>query len=192
MSKLGRVAIHVFIIVLALLGIRAVVGYWTYKTLVETHDLVHHMNAGYTRVISLRDLQDLLFDAETGARAYAFTGKEESYAPFTKAKSAVESKFSEIRRLVQEGRSEQTPMWEELEGQARQTMAYEERIINTLKAGKHDEAIALIEAGPGIRLMEDSRRKATAIIERELSDIRPEHQAFDQAGFSSMVVIASG
>jgi methyl-accepting chemotaxis protein len=192
MSKLGRVAIHVFIIVLALLGIRAVVGYRTYKTLVETHDLLHHMTAVYTTVLSLRDIQDILFDAETGVRAYAITGKEASSAPFTKAKSAVESKFSEIRRLVQESRPEQTAMWEELEGQARQTMAYEERIINLLKAGKHDEAVALIEADPGVRLMEDSRRKVTEIIGTALSDIGPKHEAFDQAVFSSMIVVAGG
>ena len=192
MTRLGRVAIHVFIIVLALLGIRAAVDYWNYKTLVEMHALLHHMTAVYTTVMGLRDLQDILFDAETGTRAYAITGKEESRAPFTKAKSAVESKFSEIRRLVQQSRPEQTTMWEELEGQVRQTIDYEERIINTLKAGKHDEAVTLIEADPGVQLMEDSRRKVTEIIETALSDIDPEHQAFDRADFYSMLVTASG
>jgi methyl-accepting chemotaxis protein len=180
---------YVFSALVVFAVIRAAAGYWTNEKLTEMHAALHHT---YTAVISLRDLQDLLLDAETGARTYIITGEEESYVPFTNAKGVLESKLSEVQRLIKNDNAEQAQRFEELVELARKTMADREKIINTMKKGKRDEAIALTEASAGVQLMKESREKAKEMIEAELRDIDPLHQALMQREFDARVVVIGG
>jgi len=188
-ARLGRMVVYTFNFLLVLVLMRGLAGYWAYRNFAAAHDLRGHV---YISVLSLRDLQDLLLDAASGTRAYVITGNEEDSAPFTKAKSAFEGKLSEIRRSIRHDEPEEIEEFESLVDVSRKTMEYQETIINTMKAGKHDDAAALVTAGTGIQLIESSRKKATEIIETEMSDLGPIQHAVRQAGLYALFVIVGG
>jgi methyl-accepting chemotaxis protein len=61
-----------------------------------------------------------------------------------------------------------------------------------MKAGKHEDAAALVAAGTGLPLIEDCRGKATEIIETEMSDLGLIQSAVEQAGLYALCVIMGG
>jgi CHASE3 domain sensor protein len=125
-AKLSRIVAYTFNLLLVLVFIRGLAGYWAYRNFVAAHDLRGRV---YTTVMSLRDLQDLLLGAASGARAYVITGNEEDYAPFIKARSELEGKLSGIRRSIRHNDTEEIEEFDGLVDLARRAMEYQENII---------------------------------------------------------------
>jgi methyl-accepting chemotaxis protein len=189
-AKLGRVVTRGFVLIIATIVLLGVWGYWADVTVNRENTSLLHL---HMMVQKLTDLETTLFEADTGARNYVITGKEEFYEPFFKLKAEWKDKFAEIHRLfTHDNNEEQAKRWDELEELARKTIDYKEQIISTEKAGKHNEAIALIAEGTGIRLMDESKSKVAEIIEAELQDLDPHQRAAALAQLYSTLVNLGG
>ncbi|HEV8717583.1 MAG TPA: methyl-accepting chemotaxis protein [Candidatus Binatia bacterium] len=187
-STLSRALVRGFALLGVLVVLLSAVEYWADQEATEARSLVVHLHA---TIENLQDLQRILYEAETGSRAYVITGKEEFSAPFTKAKEEFDSKFAEIPQLIEHD-LQQSQRLRELEELARKTMEHTEKIINTKKAGKHEEAVALISADIGVHLMNDSQRKATELIEAELARLKPRQQSVERTQFYSTLMNVGG
>jgi methyl-accepting chemotaxis protein len=166
-------------------------GVWAYfadEAVVEENATLLHL---YTTVKNLADLEGLLYQADAASRNYVITGKEEFAAPFTEAKSKMESEFVEVHRLF-ENDEEQARRFEELEDLVRRTMDYKGKIIDTKRSGDHDGAVALVAAGTGIQLLSESIAKAAQIIDEELKDLDSQKVAADRAQFYAELVNVAG
>ena len=186
--KLGRVVTRGFALIIAAIVLLGVWGYWVDVEVVEENALLFHL---HTTVKNLTDLERSLYEADAGSRNYVITGKEEFYAPVTRAKSELKNKFVEIQGLFAQD-VEQARRLGELEELVGKTIDYKEQVINTKKEGKHDEAVALIAAGTGIRLIDESKRKAAEIIDAEMRDLGPQQQAASRAQFYATLVNVGG
>jgi CHASE3 domain sensor protein len=155
---------------------------------VDEHAALLHL---HTTVKHLTDLEGILYEADAASRNYIITGKEEFSEPFIEAKSELKNKFVQIQGLFEHD-EEQARRLDELEELVRKTVDYKEQVLNTEKAGKHDEAVALIAAGTGIRLLDESKNKVAEVIEVELRNLGPQQQAAAQAQLYSMLVNVGG
>ena len=163
-------------------------GYWADQRVVDEHDGLLHL---HTTVKQLTDLERMLYEADSASRNFVITGKEEFSVPFLEAKSELQDKFMKIHTLF-EHNEEQALRLSQLEELVHKTMDYREQLISTEKAGQHNQAVALVSAGTGIQLLDESKNKAAEIIEAELRSLGPQQQAAARAQFYSTMINVGG
>lgn len=186
--KLSRVVIRGFALIIASIVLLGVWAYVADRAVIEENAALFHL---HETVKNLADLERMLYEADAASRNYVITGKEEFAEPFAKTKSELEGKFAEIHQFFLR-EEEQMRRLEELEDLARQTVDYKEKIINTKREGRNDEAVALVAIGTGIRLLDESKRKAAEIIDDELKDLGPQQEAAHRAQFYATIVNVGG
>jgi CHASE3 domain sensor protein len=109
-------------------------------------------------------LLSVMKDAETGQRGYVITGDESFLEPYTGAIASVVKVTAELRELIA-GEPIQLGYLAEAERITAAKLAEMKRVID-LRRSSQDDALKVVMAGEGKRLM-DELRKVVAAMERE-------------------------
>jgi PAS domain S-box-containing protein len=118
--------------------------------------------------LELTTTESLLKDAETGQRGYLYTGQAGYLAPYEAARGQVEAHLNRLAGLVADNPAQNArlPQLREL---CRQKLDELERTIELFKAGKKDEARALVTSNVGRHYMEEIRSLIGAMQQDELA-----------------------
>jgi signal transduction histidine kinase/ActR/RegA family two-component response regulator len=147
----------------------------------------------------VRTVMSRLVDAETGQRGYLITGREDYLDPYNVAAAKLDGDLATLRDLVADNPM-QLANAERLRADAAERVILLRRTLDLYRRGDRDGAVAVVKAGRGKALMEDSRgvvRDMLAEEERLLvkrnQDVRTRAQAVGW-GFvlAILVVLALG
>ncbi|HXI93517.1 MAG TPA: CHASE3 domain-containing protein, partial [Blastocatellia bacterium] len=154
-TKIGT-AFAAAVFVLALGGL---VTYYTTERLIEAGNSVEH---GQQIIDVTQSLDSLLRDRQQAERSYLLTGEAAHLEAYSRSASAVQSGFTDARRLTQDV-SELRRKFEALEVAAAKAADYSKLIIDTRKAKGFDAALAIVRSGVEEKLSEESTRIIRAI-----------------------------
>ena len=163
----------------AALALLAVVGVTAYLEVAKLRQNDAWVDHTHQAISSLRKVQALVGDAETGQRGYLITGDKLFLRPYTEARDGLDGELATLRTLIadnpeqQENRRELEASTRKRMEQLRQVMVLREskgltaagQEILTLEGMRTDGAIRQIE-----RLMED--REGRLLVEREQAALR--------------------
>jgi len=175
-----------FGVALALLG---VVGLTAYLEVVKLRNNDAWVDHTHQVIASLRKVQSLVSDAETGQRGYLITGDKLFLRPYSEAENALDGELATLRKLIsdnpaqQEGRRELEASVAKRMEQLRQVLVLREnkgltvagQEIQTLEGMRTDDAIRQI-----VRLMEE--REDRLLVQREQA-------ALQTSQFSRSIII---
>ena len=102
------------------------------------------------------DLRSLLQDAETGQRGYLLTRSDAYLAPYDNARAKVRLQVAKLGQLVQ-GDTGQATLAGELGGIVDAKLDELDRTVALVKAGKPDEALAIVATNRGRYAMDQAR-----------------------------------
>ncbi len=94
-----------FTLGLAVFTIIGIVSYQSAEQLISTARQEKHT---YQVLGGLEEILSLMKDAETGQRGYLLTGEIRYLEPYNQARSAIQSRIDELRRLVNDNPSQQS------------------------------------------------------------------------------------
>ena len=100
----------------------------------------------------LQVMQTLILRAESAQRGYLVTGREQYLTPFSPARGALQSALNQVASLVSDN-PQQTAAITELRQSISAKLDELEQTINLRKAGRTDEALALVNTDEGQRVM---------------------------------------
>ena len=128
-------------------------------------------------------MMDALLSAETGQRGYLLTGRAEYLAPYTAAVQRVPGLLQSLEQLL--GSQPDMPAWRHA---ITDKMAEMDETVRLEQAGRHADAMAIVQADRGRRDMEVTRaisdRLGTAESNVVLTDIRN-----SEAGARLLVIV---
>jgi diguanylate cyclase (GGDEF)-like protein/PAS domain S-box-containing protein len=108
----------------------------------------------------------LLKDAETGHRGFILTGDEQFLAPYTGARSEIQQRLAELKRVSGED-AQQTPRLRRLERLVGEKLAFIEDTVRLRRDGDVPTTMALIRGGRGKQIMDAIRAECRAMGQRE-------------------------
>jgi PAS domain S-box-containing protein len=114
----------------------------------------------------LAQIELLLADAETGQRGYLYTGQPEYLLPYTDAVAGLESHIQNLDRLTADNPRQQKELGalRELANLKLQELA---ETISLYRAGKPDDARAIVLSDRGLMLMTDFRHEIDLMQQQE-------------------------
>ena len=142
------------LLVLVLLGL----SFASVRRLEVAHDRSDRTSEVKAR---LGDTLQLLLDAETGQRGFLLTGQPKYLEPFELARREIPPTLARLDALLDD--DAQKTRLAELEGLVNTKMSELEKTVDLQKTGKHDRAIAEVEAGNGRRTMQTVRSVAASM-----------------------------
>ena len=121
-------------------------------------------DAALTQEIRARtvDLLQNITTAETGQRGYLLTGKDYYLEPFRKAAAAAPAMVTALGDRIGND-----PDYAELRRDIAEKFAELAQTVSLTQAGRHDEALALVESDKGQALMDDIRVVAARLTDRQ-------------------------
>ena len=142
---------------LVVAGIAAVVIAWVSLQSSEARAvLVRQLTATLEVVDQLREVISTLKDAETGQRGYMLTGEESYLEPYLAARARYAGEIERLGTLVA-GRSEQASRVKQLSEAVAAKLAELEETIALRRAGRNDEAMAIVRSSRGKIAMDNVR-----------------------------------
>ncbi|WP_426154213.1 diguanylate cyclase [Pseudomonas sp. DC3000-4b1] len=123
---------------------------WTNQTRLERNRVEHEIE-------SVRTVQGLLVDAETGQRGYALTGKELFLQPYYVATSLLPGALGDLRKAYQGDSQEDLERVEEVIKHAGLRMAHLEQVIALRRDSGFEAAEVEVATGRGKALMDHVR-----------------------------------
>lgn len=121
-----------------------------------------------------------LLNAETGQRGYMLTGKDSYLKTYTDAVPQLNAAIAGLQ-VVGTTSSAQVSDLEALSALAKQKMAELQQTVDTYKAGKIEEALAVVRSDRGRDLMEKTRAKLDPIIAKAEAAINGRLDELDAA-----------
>jgi len=117
---------------------------------------------------NLRALEKDLVDAETGQRGFIFANKESFLEPYNKSLKALEARFSELEKMIQDNpkQVERLNQVKELSQLKQDELA---QTISLKKKGQERELRELVLSEKGKKYMDELRSKITEMIDAENS-----------------------
>ncbi|MCU1279834.1 MAG: histidine kinase [bacterium] len=142
------------------------VAYRAIATLTTTSYRVAHTHEVLEHIASVLSL---LKDAETGQRGFVITGDEGFLEPYHGAVQSLDRTLHELRELTRDNDSQQKRL-DDVETAASAKLAELKRVIDVRRGGAMADAVKMIQAGEGKRVMDEIRRRIAdmAAEEREL------------------------
>lgn len=152
--KINQIVPLGFGVVLVLVGVVTGISQFAKVNLVKTQNTVEQ---GFQVKILLRQLERDVISAETGQRGYLLTGVTNYLEPYELGRKELQEHITELKSLIDD--PNQLTRAEEVEKIAQEKIIELEEAINLKKAGKDEEAIALILTDRGKAIMDDIRTK---------------------------------
>jgi methyl-accepting chemotaxis protein len=150
-----------FALALIAVLILGVLSYRSIQNLIETTQITSHtLDVRYRLSQLLSGLQD----AETGQRGYLLTGDETYLEPFQTGSQAVNTNFTEVRRLTSDNPNQQRRL-EELQPLIQQREEFLKKGIDLRREKGFAAALQIVVNGTGKKLMDEARAKI-----REMDD----------------------
>ena len=173
---------------LALLGL---VGLTAYSEVVKLRNNDAWVDHTHQVISSLRKVQSLVSDAETGQRGYLITGDKLFLRPYTEAVTALDGELATLRKLIADNPEQQEGL---REMQASTAMRMEQlRHVLALQEGKGTSAAAQeILTLEGMRTGNALRQVGRLMEEREDRLLREREQAALRTSESSRRIIVLG
>jgi PAS domain S-box-containing protein len=126
------------------------------------HDQVVHAQAF---LVELEQTESILADAETGQRGYLYTGDPEYLEPYSQAITRIDAHLDALTRFTADSPRQQSRV-AQLRTLAKAKLAEMAQTISLYRAGRPDEARALVKTGKGKASM-DNIRNGMARMEAE-------------------------
>lgn len=176
------------VVATAVMTLTATVGpitlLWTNQTRLERNRVEHELE-------SVRTVQGLLVDAETGQRGFALTGKERFLQPYFIASSLLPDAIIDLREAYRENSPKDLDRIQDLIKHAGLRMEHLERVIAVRSDSGPEVAVAEIANGHGKALMDYVRSVCASLItdghkERALLDDRLEQNLRWAVGLSAV------
>ena len=133
----------------------SIVSLRTERATVQTRSLQHDRDVALAALLSLER-------AETGQRGYLLTGRDRYLATY---QAAVELAPARLEELASSRPGD--PAVSRMVDLARNKLAELARTIELADAGRHDDALALVQQGTGQRLMEEYRTLSARLTQSE-------------------------
>lgn len=122
------------------------------------------------RLGSLKDVLELLVDAETGERGYVITGREAFLQPYHMALTALPAQFELLQQRYADVPTETRQLVNELTGAAQRRLAGLSEIVQQRQAGGFVAAEPLVSSGHGKAEMDRVRALAGQVAEIEAKE----------------------
>ncbi len=146
----------------------------------QSQENANNVEQGRAVRISASTILALLLDAETGQRGYLLTGRDAYLAPFETAKKSLPGDIDTLRRAVA-ATPEIEPDLNRLDELYAQKMDELAKTVELNAAGKHDEALALVNSDRGRQTMDEARALLTKIISSAEKDVAESLDKMDAA-----------
>ncbi len=132
---------------------------------IQDHFLVAH-----TRQVlfEIEKTESLLKDAETGQRGFLYTGDAKYLATYDQARRQIDARIDSLAQLMADNPTQQTSV-SELRSLTREKLSELEQTINLFRAGKQDEAKAVVVSDRGLIIMGRIRQVNDLMEARELA-----------------------
>lgn len=137
---------------------------WTNQTRTERKVVEQQLD-------SLRSVQSLLVDAETGQRGYALTGKEIFLQPYYIAASQLPSALKSLHLSYEGDLPDEVAKVEDLIDHVRLNLSHLDTAIKVTKDKGYDASKTEIETGQGKQLMDYVRRVSGDLIADEILEV---------------------
>ncbi|WP_439541731.1 sensor histidine kinase [Hyphomicrobium sp.] len=111
-----------------------------------------------------------LLNAETAQRGFLLTGDEAYLGPLTGAESDLPRYFTALREAAQRARDTSAEI-DQLEQLASMKMRELTRTVELQRAGRHDDALTIVNTGEGRTAMDDARKVLGQIIASAESEV---------------------
>lgn len=141
---------------------------------------------------SLRSVQSLLVDAETGQRGYALTGKEIFLQPYYIAASQLPSALKTLHLSYEGDLPDEVTKVEDLIKYARLNLSHLDTAIQVAKDKGFDASRTEIEAGQGKQLMDYVRRVSEDLIADEKQEVLALDERLHSDLIWAVMISASG
>ncbi len=134
---------------------------------------------------------NLILDAETGQRGYLLTHDEAYLQPYTEAVAKVDSTIAKLRE-IERTQPRYAAAIETLAARISEKLAELARTVEVAKAGRFDEAIAVVRTGRGKALMDDVRSASDVLIGATDTLVRTNTAALRESARLLVWVLAAG
>jgi diguanylate cyclase (GGDEF)-like protein/PAS domain S-box-containing protein len=117
-------------------------------------------------IAAIETISTDLFDAESSTRGYVITGDAGFANSFERPRREVADAVTRLKTLVHDN-SEQQARISEICAIAEQKLAFQERIEQLMKSGKHDEAVDLVRTPTALEVTNEFRAAKNAFLDEE-------------------------
>lgn len=124
----------------------------TYRSVQTFSQDEEQLNSLYlTQQIAAQYLR-LIVDMETGFRGYVLTGQDRYLRPYRAAREEIVTRGDDLGRMVVEEQNQKQKV-RDVQSLVRQLVSEKEALIQNVKAGSRERAMAYIERGRGLEVM---------------------------------------
>ncbi|HEY9838505.1 MAG TPA: CHASE3 domain-containing protein, partial [Vampirovibrionales bacterium] len=147
--KLGKI-LSLGLGTIALLNIMvSAIAYATNRSLVETMKWVNHTNEVKS---TIRLLEKVVIDAETGQRGFIFTGNQDFLEPYNQSLKTEMKVFQDLKYLIRDNPG-QTQKLITIHGLIVDKFAELDETIRLKQNGQNEQLIVLVNSGKGKQIM---------------------------------------
>jgi PAS domain S-box-containing protein len=154
-----------FSIVMVLLIAGTIVTRRRVTVQIEDHFLVAHTRQV---LIDIEMAESLVKDAETGQRGFLYTGDAKYLTPYNQARTQIDAHIDALSQLVAHNPSQRISV-AELRNLSHEKLAELDQTIALFRAGKQDEAKAVVLSDRGLGIMGQIRQVIDSMEARELA-----------------------
>ncbi len=147
------------------------------------------VNRERSRYVVLRDVRELITDAETGQRGFLLTGKETYLEPYDNAIQRLEAG---LIRLSDGASPENQPHIQALRTAIIDKLAELRTTIDLSRGGERERAVALVQTGRGLRAMDAIQAMTERLSQSEQILVTQQLDAIDRRGRSLVVIAITG
>ncbi|MDR6214352.1 response regulator [Paracidovorax wautersii] len=158
----------------------ATMALFTYQSQVQRSEAVEKMNAAVETISQLQAVLNTMKNAETGQRGYLLTGEDRYLEPFNTAAMALGQELQRLAVLTQD-RPLQVRRFDQLKRLTSQKMQELEDTIALQRAGKRDEAVALVRSDLGLLSMDNIRNVLREMLMAERQELESRRKAWEEA-----------
>jgi diguanylate cyclase (GGDEF)-like protein len=140
-------------------------------TLFWTNETRNERNLVERQLDSIRTVQGLLVDAETGERGYALTGNDSFLKPYYLATSQLPSAIKNLRADYKDDPPEELARVEEFIERTMMKLGHLDMVVKLRNAQGASAAAAEVSTGNGKHLMDQVREIGVDMIESEIDEV---------------------
>jgi signal transduction histidine kinase/DNA-binding response OmpR family regulator/CHASE3 domain sensor protein len=167
------------------------IGYLSYRSFLLRADNARWVSHTIDVTQQLEVLLSTYEDAETGQRGYLLTGNERYLEPYNSAVAVVDPNIAKLRAAVADN-PRQVRRVEALESFGRAKMAELQQTIDLRRAGKLEDAIAIVKTDRGKQAMEQIRNIIANMKETERGLLDSRTADLAEASALAVAVVGGG
>ncbi len=173
------------------LAVLTIIGIFTYNGLQQLTSTAKQEKHTYQVLGELEQILSLIKDAETGQRGYLLTGDNRYLEPYNQARTVLQSKMEEFRRLVADNPSQQVYV-QTLEPVIGQKLTELDSTIRLRQTQGLDAALKVVQTDEGKRLMDQIRSLVTRMKTQESDLLQVRSQAAELSSHRIMTSLLFG